>query len=94
MDRRVFALAAAGASLAVLSGCDSNPKPSHTATLLDNDKVHEAMSAVDSALAGLENNVENFDSDNWRDVVPEVKSGTEELRDALDSLKLALGYSK
>jgi hypothetical protein len=92
MDRRVFALAAAGASLAALSGCDSDPKPSHTATLLDNDKVHEAMTAVDGALANLEGDVENFDSDNWRDVVPEVKSGTEELRGALDSLKLALGY--
>jgi hypothetical protein len=94
MQRRAFAIAAATTCMAALSGCESDPKPSHTATLLDNEKVHEAFTAMDGALANLEGDVENFDTDNWREVVPEVKAGTDELRDALDSLKRALGYSR
>jgi hypothetical protein len=92
MKRRAFAVAVATACLAGIGGCESDPKPSHTATLLDNDKVHEAMTAVDGALANLEGDVDDFDTGNWREVVPEVKSGTDELREAIDSLKLALGY--
>jgi hypothetical protein len=47
---------------------------------------------MDSALANLEGDVENFDTDNWRGVVPQVKAVTDELRDALDSLKRTFGY--
>ena len=54
MNRRAFALAAVGVFVATLAGCDSDPKPSHTATMLDNDKVHQAMTAVDDALSNLE----------------------------------------
>jgi hypothetical protein len=84
MNRRAFTLGGVFVGASALVGCDSDPKPSHTATPLGNDKVHEAMTAVDGALANLEGDVGNFDTDNWREVVPEVKSGTEELRRALD----------
>jgi hypothetical protein len=92
MNRRSFTLAAVAGSFAVIAGCDGDSKPSHTATMLDNEDVHLAMSAVDDALANLEGNVDNFDSEGWRDVVPEVKACAGELRSAVESLRRALGY--
>ena len=92
INRRTFSVAAASLALLPLAGCDSEPKPSSTATLLNNEKVHAAILEIDGAISSLEEDVERFDSDEWREVVPEVKSSTEELRSALDSLRTALGY--
>ena len=92
MNRREFALALTS-STALLAGCDSEPKPDHTATLLNNPEVHQAVQSIDDAIANLEGDVDDFDTENWREVVPNMKASTDEIREAFDQLKTALGYS-
>ncbi len=92
MNRRKFALATIASSVAVITGCESEPKPSPTATLLNNEEVQEAIKAIDDSIAQLEDEVDNFDNENWRDVVPEVKSASDSVRVDFEKLKQALGY--
>jgi hypothetical protein len=92
MNRRLFALnlpVAAG----LLIGCDTEQKPSHTATLLSNGEVQDAMKAVDSAIDGLEGDVGRFDDENWRDIVPDVQAAASDVRDAFAKLRTALGVA-
>jgi HAMP domain-containing protein len=89
MNRRQFAISALSASL-VLIGCDTDQKPSHTATLLNNGEVQEALKSLADAIDNLSGDVSNFDTENWREVVPEVKSGTEEVSGAFERLRRAL----
>ena len=93
INRREFALVAFTSSAALIAGCDSEPTPDHTATLLNNADVHKAVQSIDDAIANLEGDVDDFDTENWREVVPNVKSSTDEIREAFDQLKTALGYS-
>jgi hypothetical protein len=89
MNRRQFAASLPLAGL--LIGCDTDQKPSHTATLLDNSEVQDAMKSLDSAIGDLEGAVSNFDDENWREVAPDVETATTDVRVAFDSLRRALG---
>jgi hypothetical protein len=80
------------AGLALAVGCDSDPKPASTATLFNKEEVHSAIQELDSQIGALEEDADAFDSENWRDVVPRIKEGTESVRSALDNLKKARGY--
>jgi hypothetical protein len=91
MNRRQFALASL--ATAAVAGCDSEPEPDHTATLLNNPAVHNAFRDLSESVAGLENVIGEFDSENWRDVVPNVKDATTGIANGLAELKRALGYS-
>jgi outer membrane murein-binding lipoprotein Lpp len=91
--REVLAAAICMTSLALVAGCDSEPKPASTATLFNKEEVHGAIQELDSQIGALEEDVEAFDSENWRDLVPRIKEGAESVRGALDNLKKALGYS-
>jgi outer membrane murein-binding lipoprotein Lpp len=93
MNRRQFALASIASSVTVLAGCDTEPKPDPLATLLNNPAVHEAFKALEDASSSLESNVDAFDTDNWRDVVPTVKTDSADIADGIEALKRALGYS-
>jgi hypothetical protein len=93
MNRRDFALTAFS-STALLLGCDTEQKPSHTATLLNNSGVQEALKSVEDAISSLESNVDGFDNENWRDVVPEVKSAADDVRSAFELLRHQLGASE
>ena len=73
MDRRIFAVSAVSLSVFALSGCESEPKPSATATLIDNDQVHQAMQSLESVIANVSSDAEDFDTKSWREVVPEPK---------------------
>ena len=90
MNRREFSLAALS-SVALVAGCDTDQKPSHTATLLNNSRVQEALKALESAIGGLEGEVDNFGTTNWREVVPEVEGSTSNIRSAFEDLRRALG---
>jgi outer membrane murein-binding lipoprotein Lpp len=90
--RRVILLGAAGAAMAALAGCDSEPKPAATATLLNNDAVHQAVKSLVSAVDALNGDVSRFESENWRDVVPDVRTAAVNVSDAATALKKALGY--
>lgn len=69
----------------MLAGCDSGNPP------VDNQKLKDALSSLDSAIGGLESNVEDFNTDNWREVVPEVETAATGVRGAFDNLKQAFG---
>ena len=58
--RKAFSVIASGAALLALAGCDAEDKPSATATVLNNENVHEAMKSVEEALDSLESNVDDF----------------------------------
>jgi hypothetical protein len=91
MNRRNFARIALAIPV-VLTGCKSEPKLSHTATLLDNEAVHEAFKELEESMEGLEMHVGEFDTENWHEVVPEVKDAATGLRNGIDQLKRVLGY--
>ncbi|HEV2494514.1 MAG TPA: hypothetical protein VG204_15740 [Terriglobia bacterium] len=92
MNRRIFGIATAATLVLAATGCEEEPKPNPTATLFNQEKVHEAMKQLGDSLEGLESSVEEFDTTNWREVVPKVREDAEELRDAFDSLRAELGY--
>jgi hypothetical protein len=91
MNRRDFALAALTSSAMMVAGCDTDQKPSATATLLNNSGAQEALKAVEDAISGLEGNVDDFDDENWREVVASVKTSTDDVRDAFERLRQELG---
>ena len=92
MNRRLFTIASVSASIAAISGCDSEPKPDHTATLLNNPAVHDAFRDLSESVEGLQNMVAEFDDENWREVVPRVKDATTGVENGLTELRRALGY--
>jgi hypothetical protein len=90
MNRRQFALLLPAAAL--LAGCDTDQKPDHAATLLNNSGVQNALKALSDAIEGLESDdVGGFEGENWREVVPDVESPSSEVRDALEKLRQELG---
>jgi len=91
MNRRRFAKLALAVPIA-LTGCESEPKPSHTATLLDNEAVRRAFQELEESIEGLEMRVGEFDTEDWREAVPDVKDATTGVRNGVDQLKRVLGY--
>ena len=89
MNRRQFALVTLSATT-LLIGCDTDQKPSHTATLLNNGEVQEALKSLADAIDNLVGDVGDFDTKAWREVVPEVTNGTEEVSGAFERLRRAL----
>ncbi len=51
------------------------------------------MKALASVMDDLESMVGRFDEENWREGVPDVKTDTENLRDAFEELRKVLGIS-
>ena len=51
------------------------------------------MQTLISAVQDLENDVERFDGENWREVVPDIKTATTGVASAAMQLRTALGYS-
>lgn len=91
--RNVLATAAilAPLALAACSGeADPDPKPSASATLLNFDKVKEALESLSSAVDDLETAANTFDTEDWKDVVPRVKAATSAVSDSLTNLKEAV----
>jgi len=93
MNRRQFAATTLASSLVILSGCDTEPKPSALATLLNNPAVHEAFKSLESAASSLQANVADFETENWREVVENVTADSDNVSSRIENLKQALGYS-
>lgn len=93
MNRRMFPVALAASCVTVAVGCNSEPKPSSTATLTNNDEVNSAMNSLDNSIGSLESSVGTFEDENWRAVVPYVQTDTINVRDAYRRLRRALGYT-
>lgn len=93
MNRRKFSIAAIS-SLALIAGCDSEQKPSPTATLINNSEVQEAMKRLSSAIQELQAQVGDFETQDWKTVVPEVDNAAQEVDSAFFSLKKSLGVQE
>jgi outer membrane murein-binding lipoprotein Lpp len=94
MNRRDLLLTLSGAASGLLiAGCETEPKPAATATLTNNQAVHDATQTLDAVAGDLEEDAEAFDSDNWRDVVGQIKEHIERLRGAVDDLRAALQHN-
>ena len=89
MNRRRFALLLPAA--AVLAGCDTDHKPDHAATLVNNSGIQNALQILSQAIATLEGDVGLFEDEDWKDVVPDVQAASSEVRDAYEKLRRALG---
>ncbi len=93
MNRRQFALASLVSSVSAVSGCNSDPKPDALATLLNNPAVHKAFKDLEDSVNNLEAHAGDFDTNNWRDVLDDIKTDSANLSDGIEALKSALGYS-
>jgi hypothetical protein len=91
-NRRKLMAGLSGGALLVLAGCKSEPKPDATATLLNNEEVHSAVTALFGSLSDLESDLARFDDESWRDVVPDVKNAAIGVSNAAVQLRTALGY--
>jgi hypothetical protein len=94
VDRRKFASCIPVAIVLGISGCENEPKPSPTATLSNNEEVHAAMMKVSSAADNLGGEVDRFNTDDWREVVPDVEALVQDLQNAVHRLRAALGYGE
>lgn len=89
--RRVALVCVASLGTLVLSACsgksDPDPKPSAPATLLKLDEVKDALQVLSGAVDDLQTAVGGFDSEDWKDVVPQVRTSAVDVADSLDKLK-------
>lgn len=92
-NRRKLFMGLSSVALIALAGCERDPKPAPSVTLTNNEGVHIAMRTLISAVQDLENDVERFDGENWREVVPDIKAATRGVANAAMQLRTALGYS-
>ena len=82
VGRRGFGGAIATFALAALAGCnESRNGPS----------VDSELRALGDAIASLRSTIERFSSEDWKDVVPDVKSEASDVETALANLKAAMG---
>lgn len=92
MNRRRFTLAAI-LPAAWLAGCHSQSKPSLDATLLHNENVRNAVTELDMAMNHLDMRLSSFNAENWQDALAGAESSATRLRNDIEQLKLALGYT-
>jgi hypothetical protein len=79
-----------GSCSALLAGCDTEQKPAATATLLNNSEIQSALKNLADAIDTLVGDVGEFDSNSWKEVVPQVTSSSEEVSSAFEALRHAL----
>ena len=84
MNRRQFAASGLIATGVLLAGCE--PARQRPSAELKSD-----LEVLDSAIGTLESKIGDFDQENWKDVVPEVKSAAAEVRSAFYKIREALG---
>jgi hypothetical protein len=91
--RRAFLARLTGTTaLLALGGCDHKRRQSAPATPSLDEHIHKAVVAMAFALGGLQGSVGEFDTKDWRYVVPEVQDDTKKVSTAFTELKRALGY--
>ena len=93
MNRRNFTLAALS-SATILSGCKSQSKPARDATLFHNGEVREAMGELEQATNAVEMRMGQFNAENWQDALANLQTSAIRLRNVVDDLRKALGYSE
>jgi hypothetical protein len=92
-NRRSVVTGLRAASLLSLSGCETESKPSASATLVNREAIHKAVNALVEAADNLARNVSDLDTEDWKDVVPDVQAAASTVTTAVLELKKTLGYS-
>ena len=87
--RRSILLGIATLGATALSACTpkEEAKPDAVSTLVNHDKVVNAMDELVSAVDELNQAIGAFDDDNWREVVPMVRDAASGVDSALSTLK-------
>jgi ABC-type transporter Mla subunit MlaD len=88
-DRRtlLFGIVTLGAMTLPACSPQDEAKPSATATLLNHDKIVQAVDSLSGAVDDLNASLGGFDDENWQDVVPKVKEAASNVDSALADLK-------
>jgi hypothetical protein len=73
-----------------LSGCD----PASTSSPSSSDELKSAVAALTGAVDNLQAKIGAFDSENWREVVPDVRAAAADVVGALIHVRHILGYDK
>jgi len=92
--RRALLCGATASATLMLAGCEKAPGPSRTATLANNDEVRAAVSTLVQSVDNLTAAIGGFDNENWRDVVPNVRTAAADVVSEVQKLRQALGYSE
>src|SRR4051812_47283522 len=92
--RRELLAALSTAMLIASAGCEKEGKPASAKTLTNNEGVCAAMKTLVGAVSSLQENVAQFDVENWREVVPTVKTSASDVALALSLLRTAFGYGE
>ena len=86
--RRRLLLAIGTLGAVALSACAKEDDPAAAAKPGPNhDKIVDALDALSSAVDDLSSAIDRFDDDNWREVVPDVRTAAEDVSNAADQLK-------
>jgi outer membrane murein-binding lipoprotein Lpp len=89
MNRRRFAVAAISSTV-LLAGCNTEQKPSSTATPFNNSGIQESLKSLAAAIDDLVGDISEFDTENWREVVPKVTSSAENVSERFEALRREL----
>lgn len=85
--RRRLLLALGGLGAAGLAACSDKPSDVAAVQPYQRQEVADALHDLSSAVDDLQTAIGRLDDDNWRDVVPDVRSAANDINDALTSLQ-------
>jgi hypothetical protein len=88
-DRRSILTALVGCMMAGSTSCDSESR----STSSDKDVLKSAITTLTGAVDHLQYTVGEFDNDNWREVVPDVRAATVGIVNALIQVRRILNYN-
>jgi uncharacterized protein YoxC len=81
MDRRqALIVAFAGSAAVAIGGCDNGQRGFE-------DAVREYLAEIKTAFDDVQSKVDQFDEDNWRDVVDDLKSSMEDLNQKIADMQ-------
>ena len=85
MDRRRHLLVLAAAGCVIASGCEGSSSENGYV-----ENLRDHLAGVKGALNTLKSTVDDFDSKDWRDVVPDVRSNIDDLEKEISDLEDAI----
>jgi uncharacterized protein YukE len=94
VPRRRLLLALSGLGAAALAACSDQPSDVAAVQPQQRQQVADALHDLSSAVDDLQTAIGRFDDDNWRDVVPDVRSAAGDINDALSSLQSQLSQDE
>jgi len=85
MDRRRLLLLLASAGCALATGCEGSSSENGYV-----ENLRDHLAGVKRALDTLKSTVDDFDTKDWRDVVPDVHSNIDDLEKEISDLEDAI----